>query len=351
MLGSFNSITVVNVQPRKATVPEEPEAVYIPLDPAQLNPDRACDFPLYLFHSGRNRYVLFKAQGDPIRCDQLELIAKSGCRFVFVPAEFGLQVQKFLSEGLDALVKNSSMPVEEKTNRFHSLASSVMHNLFDSQPDNREFVETARYVSDSLAVLMVEEPHSIWHLNQLRSYDYYTYSHSMNVCVLSLGLYRQLNSRLTTGQVQDFARGVLLHDIGKCDIPMELTNKRGPLTPSEWIVMRSHTTQGYERLACDTDLSDDARHISLLHHEAIDGSGYPTGKSKDSIPYTSRVCKVVDVFDALTSRRSYKGKMSTFDALRIMASDMKLKIDQELLREFVVFLDRMGKMNVRKVKS
>lgn len=349
-MGRLNSITIVELKPRNLTAPEEPEAVYIPLDSAHLTPDRACDFPLYLFHPGRNRYVLFKGRGDSIRRDQLELITKSGSRCVFVPAEYGFQVQKYLSEGLDALVKSSSVPVEEKTNRFHSLASTVMRNLFESQPDNQMFIETARYVSDSLTVLMVEEPHSIWYLNQLRSYDYYTYSHSMNVCVLSLGLYRQLDSSLTTEQAQDFTRGVLLHDIGKCDIPTELTNKRGPLTSSEWEVMRSHTTKGYERLKSDSDLSEDAHRISLLHHEALDGSGYPTGISKDNIPYTSRVCKVADVFDALTSRRSYKGKMSTFDALGIMSSDMKPKIDQILLREFILFLDLMGKMNVRKAR-
>lgn len=319
---------------------------YIALDPRFLYPDQIMDFPLFVYHAGRRRFVLFKGEGEPIQRDQLERLSRGGRRPVFISHTHAAQFTRFLSENLSQILTDSSLPIMEKTNRFQTLATSIMQSLFESPPDMQTFIATAKNVSDTLVELITSEPASIAQLNGLRSYDYYTYSHSLNVCVLGIGLYRQIESDVPQLKIQDLTRGLLLHDIGKCDIPHNVTNKAGALSEEEWCIMRSHPQKGYERLESDTTLTADAHQVSLSHHEAADGSGYPNGLTRDTIPLTSRICKVVDVYDALTSNRSYKTRLTPFDSLQLMMNKMKDQIDQDILKEFIHFLFNMGKIQL-----
>lgn len=324
---------------------------YIPLDAVQIDSERINRLPLYIFYPIRKRMVLFKQAGEAVSRSQLDELMRGGCRTLYVPREYLNQTHEYITEKLFDVVADPSLSSDDKSRQFHSLADKVMKNLFEASADPETFVSTAKLVSDSLAHLIISEPDSVFLLSRLRAYDYATYSHSLNVCVLGVGLYRRLNPYTSDETVKDLTRGMLLHDIGKCDVPSELTNKRGPLSLEEWGIMQNHTVKGYERLAIDKQLSEDARTVALLHHEAMDGSGYPFGRTGDAIPYTSRICKVVDVYDALTSRRSYKDALPPYETLRLMINEMKEKMDQNILREFVIFMETMGKRNVRRAQD
>lgn len=316
---------------------------YVPLDPHLLDPLTVLDFSLYLFHPTQDRYVLYKSQHQPIGVERLRMLIQHKGRQVFIPVEENAALQRYLTQNLVSIVENPHIPLDEKTNRFHTLASSVMRSLFDSPPDMESFVATAKNVSDSIATLLITEPHAVIHLNQLRSYDYYTFSHSLNVTILTIGLYLDIHPGTPLEKIENLTRGVLLHDIGKCDIPNSILNKKGPLNEEEWIVMKSHTTQGYERLRTDSALTEDSRQVALLHHEALDGTGYPLGLQRNQIPLTSRICKVTDVYDALSSKRSYKNRLIPFDSLLLMTNEMKNKLDMEILHLFILYLNKMGK--------
>ncbi|MEW6236797.1 MAG: HD-GYP domain-containing protein [Candidatus Omnitrophota bacterium] len=326
-------------------LPSTPEShLYIPVDPGFLSVDKMASFPIYVYHPGRERFVLFKNEESAIKQEQLAMLSKGGRKPVFVPKTSSYELNEYLSQDLSAIVDDPNLPVKEKTQKFHAIASTVMQSLFDSPPDMKMFVATAKNISDSMARLVVGDSKSILELNLLRSYDYYTYSHSMNVCVLSLGLYMDLTPGAASADLHDLSRGLLLHDVGKCDIPNELTNKRGPLNKDEWEVMRSHPVKGFDRLEADDSLSSESRLISLHHHESADGSGYPAKMKHEQIPLTTRICKVVDVYDALTSRRSYKDGMPPFNALNLMMKEMKREFDQDILKAFILFLRKMGKL-------
>lgn len=326
-------------------LPQTPDSNdFIPLDPGLVTPNKVADFPIFVFIPQKQRFVLFKSESASIKEEQLQYLSKGGRKPVFVPKENVHELNHFLSEDLNQIVNDPELPVAEKSQKFHNMANVVMKSLFESPPDMSRFLETAENVSNSLASLVQTDSRSILELYQLRSYDYYTYSHSMNVCVLCMGLFMDMFSNPSPEELEDLSRGVLLHDIGKCDIPTELTNKKGPLNEHEWAIMRSHTEKGFKRLRKDEDLTKDSRLISLYHHEATDGTGYPHGIEVKEIPFTSRLCKVVDVFDALTSKRSYKNGMTPYQALELMTVEMKNKIDQDLLKQFILFLDKMGKL-------
>ncbi len=127
--------------------------------------------------------------------------------------------------------------------------------------------------------------------------------------------------------------GALLHDVGKLDVPAEVLNKPGKLSDAEWGMMRGHAEAGVALLG-DIEFPWDIRPIVLSHHERWDGKGYPHGLAGDVIPLAARVLAVADVYDALTSVRSYKRAMTHEDALRILRQDAGTAFDPQVVTWF-----------------
>ena len=138
----------------------------------------------------------------------------------------------------------------------------------------------------------------------LRSYDDYTYAHSVNVAVLCcvIGMGMQMNER----DLNYLVTAALLHDLGKLSIPPEILNKPGRLTPEEYQIMKKHAEYSYKLLSNRWDISAHIKQTVLLHHENYDGSGYPQGLLGKEQSIFVRILHVADVYDALTSKRPYK---------------------------------------------
>jgi diguanylate cyclase (GGDEF)-like protein/putative nucleotidyltransferase with HDIG domain len=130
-----------------------------------------------------------------------------------------------------------------------------------------------------------------------------------------------------------FRIGALLHDVGKLIVPAEVLNKPGKLTDEEWALVRSHPTVGVEMLA-DTEFPWDVRPIVESHHERWDGRGYPAGLAGDEIPLTARILCVADVYDALTSVRSYKRALTHDEAMAILRQDVGTMFDPTVFALF-----------------
>jgi len=130
------------------------------------------------------------------------------------------------------------------------------------------------------------------------------------------------------------------HDIGKVVIPRGVLDKPTVLTPSEARIMKEHSLKTYEILNI-SDHTRDLAFIASCHHEAVDGSGYPLGLSGEDIPLMSRIINIVDIYDALTSLRSYRDAYSKKEALDIMEKEFKGKIDLGLFETFKKILKEM----------
>ena len=133
-----------------------------------------------------------------------------------------------------------------------------------------------------------------------------------------------------------------LHDIGKVGIPDRILLKPGPLTASEFEIMKIHTTIGYnsiaraeEMLGVQVDFLAIAKEITLSHQEKWDGSGYPEALAGDAIPVSARLMAVADVYDALISKRVYKAAMSHKQALSIMSKGRGTHFDPDMLDAFL----------------
>ena len=151
----------------------------------------------------------------------------------------------------------------------------------------------------------------------ITSHDYYPYTHSVNVGMLSVLLAKSVFKGSYDHNMQELGAGFFLHDLGKCDIPYDLINKPGQLTTREWNMMRNHPKRGNTILVDTKQLTKECGVIVMQHHEREDGCGYPLRLMKDEIHLYARICSIADVYDAPlpplapTRRNSPRTKPST----------------------------------------
>lgn len=133
-----------------------------------------------------------------------------------------------------------------------------------------------------------------------------------------------------------------MHDTGKIGIPDSILKKPGKLDPKEWMVMKTHSQIGYDILSkSQTPLFQMAAEISLYHHERWDGTGYPEGLKGTDIPESARIVAIVDVFDALTSKRPYKEPWSIEKSVNEIRRSGGSHLDPRLVDCFVGILEEI----------
>lgn len=167
--------------------------------------------------------------------------------------------------------------------------------------------------------------------NAIAKRDSDTDSHNYRVTLYAVALAEAME--LPRREIADLVAGAFLHDVGKIGIPDSILLKSGKLTDDEFRVMKTHVLLGIEIVADNQWLvgaSSTIRH----HHERFDGNGYPDGLTGEAIPRIARIFAVVDVFDALTSARPYKGPMELTDAISILERDSNLHFDPEVVTAF-----------------
>jgi diguanylate cyclase (GGDEF)-like protein/putative nucleotidyltransferase with HDIG domain len=143
-----------------------------------------------------------------------------------------------------------------------------------------------------------------------------------------------------------FRIGALLHDVGKLIVPADVLNKPSQLSDAEWGVVRQHPTAGVEMLA-EVEFPWDVTPMVRSHHERWDGQGYPDGLAGEDIPLAARILCIADVYDALTTQRSYKQAFSHLEAMEIMRRDSGRHFDPHLFAKFEELV-RRGTVNLPK---
>lgn len=198
-----------------------------------------------------------------------------------------------------------------------------------------------REVDRATADILKREMESLLILAKAAEYrDPHTAGHLSRVSRYSLLIGRGVG--LSPDELDRLYHGAPLHDTGKIGIPDSILLKPGKLTDEEFEVMKSHPKIGY-------DIMNQARSpymqmgavIALSHHEKYDGTGYPGGISGDQIPLEGRIVAIADVFDALTSRRSYKNSWEISDALAYLQKESGSHFDPELVRVFCSQFDEI----------
>jgi putative nucleotidyltransferase with HDIG domain len=236
----------------------------------------------------------------------------------------------------DSCTEHSACFEEELENarRIQTKAATVVTSMFNEvRMGNALQTENAIPLANEIYLSVVRNPSALISLTRLKTKDDYTYMHSVAVCALMIALGRKMGVDEDT--VKSLGMAGLLHDVGKMVIPDLILNKSGKLTEEEFGLIKSHPERGWEMLKESEDVDDIARDVCLHHHERVDGTGYPEKLTGDNLSLFAKMGAVCDVYDAITSNRSYKDGWSPAESIRKMASWKNGHFDEKVFNAFV----------------
>jgi len=216
---------------------------------------------------------------------------------------------------------------------YNSSVNSFKSVLYDAAIGKNINMEKVDKVVTSVVARLNEKRDIVRCINQIKSADQYTYTHCVNVSLLCMLLGKWMG--FSKDKLLMLVQAGLLHDIGKSKVPREILNKPSTLTPEEYEEIKKHTIYGYRILEKEHEVDQEVRIAVLMHHEKIDGSGYPTGAKGDKINMMARVIAVADIYDAMTSNRVYREKESPFEVFHIMEEESVGKLDVAVVNAFL----------------
>jgi putative nucleotidyltransferase with HDIG domain len=170
-------------------------------------------------------------------------------------------------------------------------------------------------------------------LLNMHNKDESVYSHCIDVALISNVLARWLHFS-EADQMMATACG-LFHDVGKFMLPTGVLRKPGKLTPEEFEIVKTHTTEGFHLLGRYNSIPEPVKNTALMHHEKCDGSGYPYGLTGDEIDKFSKIVTIADIFDAMTSERVYRSAMCPFTVIKYFEDDGIQKYDMKYILTFL----------------
>lgn len=215
----------------------------------------------------------------------------------------------------------------------YSNLMGCMEDLFQAASvEQRVNVESTRQLLQELASVCAQESNFLHLVVNLRTYDEYTFQHSVGVGLLSMQIGEWMG--LSKSECEDLLLAGTLHDIGKCKIDPAILQKPSRLTEEEYAIIKLHAQYGYEIL-CNSGVEEHIAAAAYEHHERTDGSGYPRGLTHHEISLVGRIVAVADVFNAMTSRRVYRDALSYYRVLDEVQNDAFGALDPSIVSLFV----------------
>ncbi len=194
-------------------------------------------------------------------------------------------------------------------------------------------LEAANRAVDRMVESIVRNPDALVCLSQLKDVHEYTALHSIRSGIIALAFGRHL--ALSREELRVVGKGALLHDVGMARLPNEILTKNSGLTVNEFQTMTNHVKWGLEIIANSGGLPSGALEMIEQHHERADGSGYPGHLRAQGITPAGSIGSIVDVYDAITSDRTYSGGLSPEDALKRMYEWRKKDFNAQMVEEFI----------------
>jgi len=238
-----------------------------------------------------------------------------------------------IAEDVVIAVSRNFSQFRDSYNTQHAATESKLNSIADGEPvDQDNLYQVSTNLIDSIRT----KSELFNYMYYLKNDDDYTYTHCLNVSILANIFGRWL--KLPEDDIKNITLTGMLHDLGKIQIDKEIINKPGKLTAEEFDLMKKHSTFGYQTIK-DQDIDDSIKQGVLFHHEKLDGSGYPLGLTDKNIPMYAKIISIVDIYDAMTSKRSYHDKYSPFKVIRMFEEESYGLLDTRLL---FVFLENIA---------
>lgn len=285
-----------------------------------ITPDKPLTFDLYV--QVNNKYIHYLKEGEVLATEKLNKL-KSADQFFVLNEQ-----RKAFKDFIFSAMNDATVSVRNKAQILRDTSLALVEEIY-SKHNVGEALQDSKEVIEHFVSLMDHSPDNVAHLVELSSHDFYTFNHSLDVSVYSMGIGNML--KLSEEEMVELGQGALLHDIGKKWVAAEIICKNGALDDSEWAQMQKHPAYGLKILN-EYDVSDAVRACCFEHHESFLGNGYPQGLDGPSIHPMARIVAIADTFDALTTQRSYNTPMTPNDAVEFMITKIKGKYDPEILQ-------------------
>ena len=214
----------------------------------------------------------------------------------------------------------------------------------EGKPDLPAALQTVEGLADAVT----QNRTALVALTAMRNYDNYTFTHMVNVSILTMGQAQALG--IEGRLLREFGLSALMHDIGKVRTPQEILNKPDRLTDEEFVVMRRHPVEGAEILRRTPEMPILAPVVAFEHHLRLDGSGYPAVK-RSGLNIGTMLCSIADVYDAMRSQRAYQKAQPSERVLAVLKKEDGSHFDRNLVRRFVQLLGIYPPGTLVKLKS
>lgn len=294
---------------------------------ASVLTERPLAFDLYLGVAGKP--VLFRKLGDVLTRERVKILFRHGGeKFLIRTNQRALYLQS-----LREASHNPECTPEEKGRLLKETAFVHVNDLF-TKKDISPVVTEAHSLVEEMVNFMSADINATATLMRLSTHDYYTYNHCVDVSVYSIVLARRVFGESNKNLLIAAGLAGLLHDIGKRKVDTAIINKSSALTKDEWNEIKRHPEYGRNFLEGVPNVPDRIKLTVFEHHENYDGTGYPRGLQGDQISGLARVVMIADVFDALTTDRSYHKAVNPVEAMNLMFGMQPGKFDPDIFHSF-----------------
>ncbi|MBE7444473.1 MAG: HD domain-containing protein [Planctomycetia bacterium] len=314
---------------------------YIPvlLDTIWVDTIVGCDLYLPNCAQGEIKYILYCNGTKTISSEKINELQNHKIERLFIHKEDQDKYLKYVESCFKNIINDSKINISDKAQLVYHVAKNIMMDIFADPRSGKQVKRAKNWVGTTIDMIVNNKSATGAMINIL-SFDYYTYTHSVNVAVLGLLFSRYLG--LKYDELHLLGTGLLLHDIGKTQIESEIINKKGKLNEKEYMRVKMHVELGANILT-QVDGFDGVSLLPLRqHHEKCNGKGYPGGLKSDDIHKFGKIASILDVYDALTTRRPYADARKPFSALKIMKDEMEGSFDSKLFTDFILFLSQQS---------
>ncbi len=317
--------------------PEEGRVEYVPVALGVMQPGTLAPVDLFIHVGPPAGYLLYKKAQDELREDIRERLIEHGVDSLYLRSSDKVAFHEYVEEHISTIIRDDLVPPEQASKLIYDTSARVMEDTFEEPRAGRNLRRAHRMVEATVQSIM-KDPDGLWHMTSIASHDYYTYTHCVHVSMFLVAAAYDIVGIRDAKMLRRIGNGGILHDIGKSEIPEEILNKPGKLTPEEFEKVKEHPKRGLNLVQDDRRLEAAAARIISGHHERYDGNGYPSGLSGERIDRIVRLATIIDVYDALTTNRCYASARSAYKAIQIMLHEMDSAFDTNMLQDFIRFL-------------
>lgn len=241
---------------------------------------------------------------------------------------------------ISLLTGDGNVPIDQK----HKVSIEETKEVFNKLKEAEDLdIESVRKNIKNMLPDMVRNNDVLMRLKQLQKSDDYTFQHSLRVAVLASMIGKWLG--YGKNELYDICEAGLLFDIGKLKIPDFILKKQGRVTPQEFEIIKKHAQLGYTVLLRTKGISQDVKFAALQHHERMDGSGYPLRIRSGQIHEFAKIIMVCDIYDAMITNRTYRSKLSPFEAAEYISWNSGHTLDSRIC---YIFLSNLAEYYIGK---